>query len=187
MPVGFEMDNSPAQLAKRTDTHRPLVLVSSSGTKLIHKAAGCDAIYLACFRNHSVLANYLAEHHSNVAIIGAGSQGEFREEDQICCAWIAASLMQKCYLPENPFTATVASRWQYAPPKDCLCSRSVDFLMRTGRLRDLDFILGHVDDLRSVFAVRDGEVCVIPETPGLALPSLSIHSSGPATSVVPEA
>jgi len=187
MPVGFEMDNSPAQLARRTDTHRPLVLVSSSGTKLIHKAAGCDAIYLACFRNHSVLAIYLAEHHSNVAIIGAGSQGEFREEDQICCAWIAASLMQKRYLPENPFTATVASRWQYAPPKACLCSRSVDFLMRTGRLRDLDFILGHVDDVRSVFAVRDGEVCVIPETPGLALPSLSIHAGRPATSVVPEA
>jgi 2-phosphosulfolactate phosphatase len=187
MPVGFEMDNSPAQLAKRTDTHRPLVLVSSSGTKLIHKAVGCDAIYLACFRNHSVLVDYLAEHHSNVAIIGAGSQGEFREEDQICCAWIAASLMQKRYLPENPFAATVASRWQYAPPKACLCSRSVDFLMRTGRLSDLDFILGHVDDLRSVFAVRDGEVCVIPEKPGLALPSLSIHSSGPATSVVPEA
>src|SRR5215471_20807233 len=27
-PVAFEMDNSPAQLASRTDVHRPLVLVS---------------------------------------------------------------------------------------------------------------------------------------------------------------
>src|SRR6516162_5580597 len=33
--VRFEMENSPAQLANRSDTHRPLVLVSSSGTKVI--------------------------------------------------------------------------------------------------------------------------------------------------------
>jgi 2-phosphosulfolactate phosphatase len=187
MPVGFEMDNSPAELVRRTDTHRPLVLVSSSGTKLIQKAAGCEAIYLACFRNHSVLADYLAEHHTRVAIIGAGSRGEFREEDQICCAWITASLMKKGYLPENPLTATVASRWRHAPPKACLCSRSVDFLMRTGRLGDLDFILDHLDDLRSVFAVRDGEVCAIPEKPGLALPSLSNYPGGPEASFGPEA
>src|SRR5262245_61007336 len=28
-PYAFEIDNSPAQVARRTDTHRPLVLVSS--------------------------------------------------------------------------------------------------------------------------------------------------------------
>src|SRR6476659_316138 len=37
--VVFEMEHSPPQLANRNDTHRPLVLVSSSGTKLIHEAA----------------------------------------------------------------------------------------------------------------------------------------------------
>ena len=135
MPAAFEMDNSPAQLLSRTDTHRPLVLVSSSGTKVIHEAAGCEATYLGCFRNHSVLADYLAERHARVAIIGAGSQGEFREEDQICCAWIAAALMSRGYLPENPETAAIVGRWRDAPPDACLCSRSVDFLKRTGRLR----------------------------------------------------
>ena len=102
MPAAFEMDNSPTQLLNRTDTHRPLVLVSSSGTKVIHEAASCAAIYLSCFRNYSVLADYLAMRHARVAIIGAGSLGEFREEDQICCAWVAAALMSRAYLPENP-------------------------------------------------------------------------------------
>src|SRR6516162_4335791 len=32
VPTSFEMDNSPALLSQRTDTNRPLVLVSSSGT-----------------------------------------------------------------------------------------------------------------------------------------------------------
>jgi 2-phosphosulfolactate phosphatase len=168
MPVDFEMDNSPAQLVSRTDTHRPLVLVSSSGTKVIHEAAGCEAIYLSCFRSHSVLPGYLAERHPRVAIIGAGSKGEFREEDQMCCAWIAAGLMSRGYTPENPQTAAIVSRWRTAPPEACLCSNSVEFLRRTGQLRDLDFILGHIDDLRSVFTVRNGEVKMIAEEPAVS-------------------
>jgi 2-phosphosulfolactate phosphatase len=161
MPAGFEMDNSPAQLIGRTDTHRPLVLVSSSGTKVIYEAAGCEATYLGCFRNHSVLAAYLSERHPRVAIIGAGSKGEFREEDQICCAWIAAGLMSKGYLPENPQTTSIVSRWRDAPPTACLCSHSVDFLERTGRLCDLEFILEHIDDLGAVFPVQNGEVKMV--------------------------
>jgi 2-phosphosulfolactate phosphatase len=161
IPAAFEMDNSPAQLTARSDTHRPLVLVSSSGTRVIHEAAGCEATYLGCFRNHSVLACYLTEHHPRVAIIGAGSKGEFREEDQICCAWIAARLMSNGYLPEDPRTTSIISRWRDAAPKACLCSHSVDFLKRTGRLSDLEFILDHIDDLGAVFPVQNGEVKMI--------------------------
>ena len=168
MPVGFEMDNSPAQLVGRTDTHRPMVLVSSSGTKVIHEAAGCKSTHLGCFRNHSALAAYLADRHPRVAIIGAGSKGEFREEDQICCAWIGARLMSVGYLPENRQTASIVGRWRDAPPQACLCSRSVDFLKRTGRLSDLDFILGHIDDLRAVFPVQNGEVKMNAEEQAVA-------------------
>jgi len=163
VPYSFEMDNSPAQLVARADTHRPLVLVSSSGTKVIHEGAGCEAVYLGCFRSYSVLASYLADRHPRVAIIGAGSKGEFREEDQICCAWIAAALISRGYLPQTPQTAAIVSRWRDAPPAACLCSRSVDFLMRTGQLEDLDFILSHIDDLRAIFTVRNGEVKMIGE------------------------
>ena len=161
MPGAFEMDNSPAQLVSRTDIHRPLVLVSSSGTKAIHEAVGCEATYLACFRSHSALIGHLVGRHARIALIGAGSKGEFREEDQICCAWIAAGLMARGYPAGNTQTAEVVNRWRDAPPHACLCSRSVDFLKRTGQLRDLDFILGHIDDLHQVFEVRDGEVRMI--------------------------
>jgi 2-phosphosulfolactate phosphatase len=187
IPVGFEIDNSPAQLVNRVDIHRPVVLVSSSGTKVIHEADGCGAVYLACFRNYSALASYLAEHHARVAIIGAGSRGEFREEDQICCAWIAARLMRQGFLPESPQTAEIISRWQDAPPKACLCSRSVDFLIRTGRLRDLDFILAHVDDLSAVFTVRAGEVEVISEEHTLAPPPRYAGVGEPPVTLVPGA
>jgi 2-phosphosulfolactate phosphatase len=164
LPLAFEMDNSPAQLAGRSDIHRPLVLMSSSGTKAIHAALGCEALYLGCFRSHSVLAGYLACHHDRVAVIGAGSKGEFREEDQICCAWIAAALMSRGFRPESVHTSDIVHRWRHAKPDACMRSRSVDFLRRTGQMRDLDFILGHIDDLPQVFEVREGEVRMIHPT-----------------------
>ena len=161
VPSSFELDNSPSQLIGRTDTHRPLVLVSSSGTKAIHAANRCDALYLSCFRSYSALPDHLANCHDRVAVIGAGSKGEFREEDQICCAWIAAALTERGYLALSAQTMEVVERWRNAPPTACLGSRSVDFLKRTGRLSDLDFILGHIDDLQQIFEVRSGEVRTI--------------------------
>jgi 2-phosphosulfolactate phosphatase len=158
IPVGFEANNSPAEFARRTDIHRPAVLVSSSGTRVIHAASKCEATYLACFRCYSVLAGYLAPRHSRVALIGAGTKGEFREEDQICCAWIAHALIGLGFTAGSALTAEVVRRWRGAPPHACLCSRSVDFLKRTGQSRDLGFILAHIDDLNQVFQVRDGEV-----------------------------
>lgn len=157
-PAGFEMDNSPAQLARRTDTYRPLVMVSSSGTKLIHAADGCDALYLSCFRTYSALPAYLAASHPQVAIIGAGTKGEFREEDQAGCAWIASRLMKYGYQPADARTAVLAARWRDRRPEDCLSSRSVAFLKRTGRIDDLNFIFSHIDDLHRIFTVQNGEV-----------------------------
>ena len=168
IPAGFEIDNSPSLLAGRRDTHRPLVLVSSSGTKVIHQAAGCDALYLSCFRSYSTLPDYLAGRHARVAIIGAGSLGEFREEDQACCAWIAAGLLSRGYLAQNAETGALASHWSDKTPEACLCSKSVSFLKRTNRTPDLDFIFGHIDDLPGVFAVRNGEVRIIRQEESLA-------------------
>ncbi len=38
MPFGFDLTNSPAQVAELTDTHRPMVFVSSSGSQLLRNA-----------------------------------------------------------------------------------------------------------------------------------------------------
>src|SRR5262249_10114909 len=127
-------------------------------TKVIHESAGCEALYLGCFRNYSLLPAYLAARHQRVAVIVAGSLGEFREEDQICCAWIAAGLLAQGYLPANSETSALVDRWRDAPPEACLVSRSVDFLKRTGREQDLDFILSHIDDLPAPYVVDNGEV-----------------------------
>jgi 2-phosphosulfolactate phosphatase len=166
VPPGFDMNNSPAELSDRSDISRPLVLLSSSGTRLIVNARGCDVLYLACFRNISSTARHLvSENHSRIALLGAGSRGEFREEDQICCALIGAQLVQAGYVPENDATITVMNRWANAKASDCLHSRSVEYLKKTGQLADLRFILERIDDLAETFIVQNGEVSMVRPTP----------------------
>jgi len=162
------MNNSPAELAKRSDTSRPLIMLSSSGTRLINNARGADAVYLACFRNSLSTAHSLvSESHARIALLGAGSRGEPREEDQICCAWIAAQLVMAGYTPETETTAEVLRRWANAKPEACLISRSVEYLRRTGQLADLRFILDRIDDLDETFILRNDEVVMV--TPDVRL------------------
>jgi len=158
MPDGFEMNNSPAELSERDDL-RPLIMLSSSGTRLLANARGCDTLYLSCFRTSAALGSRLADgEHSKIALIGAGSRGEFREEDQIGCAWIAQHLIEAGYTPRDMATASVVKQWGNAQATDCLVSHSVDYLRKTNQLSDLDFILNHVNDLNDVFVLQDNEV-----------------------------
>jgi len=158
MPYGFDMTNSPAELAARTDTFRPMVLLSSSGTRLMCAANGAPAVYAACLRNYVATARHLAAYHSKIALLGAGTRGEFREEDQMCCAWIAQELIEAGYIPEDATTISIVERWGEAPPSACMTSKSVDYLRRTGQLKDLEFILKHVSDLDSAFMLEDGQI-----------------------------
>jgi len=157
MPYGFAMNNSPAQLARRQDSERPVVLLATSGTPLILNARGADAVYLACFRNYGAVARWLADRHERVAVVGAGSRREFREEDQMCCAWIVEHLLDAGRVATDAATNALVRRWSGAPPEACLDSNSVQYLRRTGQMEDLAFILGHVDDVAVPCAMRYGE------------------------------
>ena len=161
MPQGFDMTNSPAQLAALSDISRPLVLLSSTGTRLMHEIQHSDSAYVACFRNHRATIDHLAINHDSVVLIGAGTQGEFREEDQMCCAWIADGLIECGFVPEDAATRQLVKRWRGAPENAFLKSRSVNYLRRSGQLRDLTFILGHFADVDSACKLSANEVTSI--------------------------
>lgn len=154
MPYGFDLTNSPAELAGRTDITRPLILLSTSGTQLLWEARTAPAAYAACLRNYSSQVRHLAGRFDKVAVIGAGSRGEFRLEDQLCCAWIADGLIRCGYAAASPATLEIIERWRGQPVESFLPSQSVAYLQRTNQLRDLDYILAHVDDLQAVFLLE---------------------------------
>jgi 2-phosphosulfolactate phosphatase len=162
MPYGFDMNNSPAEMAHRNDVMRPMILLSSSGTQLIHNAKDCDAAYVSCFRNFGATVAHLSGRHKHVAVIGAGTRGEFREEDQMCCAWIAEGLSRAGYKPEDDKTNEIIKRWSGAPPDACVPGKSAEYLRKSGQTRDLEFILSHINDLDSAFMIKHDEVVRIP-------------------------
>jgi 2-phosphosulfolactate phosphatase len=163
VPPGFHITNSPVLIAVREDVERPMVLLSSSGTKVMYGSRHATAGYVACLRNYTAQMEYLKEHHDNVVLVGAGSRGEFREEDQLCCAWIAEGLVGAGFAPADTMTSEIIERWRGAETEGMMVSKSVAYLRRTGQLEDLDYILTHVDDVSSVFALQEGEVVRLPQ------------------------
>ena len=167
MPYGFDLNNSPADLESRTDIHRPMILLSTAGTRLICAARESQAMYVACLRNYSAVAAYLAEHHPTIAVIGAGSRGEFREEDQLCCAWIAEGLLAAGYEPQNAKTISIIEQWSGVPVNTICDGASADYLRNSGQIRDLEYILAHIDDLHDIYRFEQGQV--VKETAELLL------------------
>ncbi|HVV73481.1 MAG TPA: 2-phosphosulfolactate phosphatase, partial [Verrucomicrobiae bacterium] len=158
MPSGFHMNNSPAQLIRTCDHQRPVVMVSSAGTRLLGKSSSCRHVYITCLRNFEAVANHIIGRHNRIALIGAGSRGEFREEDQLCCAWVGDRLVKAGYKPENALTEQVIQMWGNTGCLICRSGKSAAYLERTGQLEDLDFIVDHVNDIRAVYRLQGRQV-----------------------------
>ena len=166
MPYGFDVTNSPAKLLQRPDNTRPIILLSSSGTKLICDAGAADAVYLACFRNVKSTAHFIANRHNRIAVIGAGTRGEFREEDQMCCAMLAKELISFGFECEDTRTSEIIEQWEDADPDAWLNSKSVKYLKDSDQLDDLEFVLKHREDIAAVFMMKHGEVTLISANGG---------------------
>jgi 2-phosphosulfolactate phosphatase len=155
-PPGFDLDNSPAAIAELPG-RRPLVLLSSAGTVLLGNCRGASSVYVACLRNLGATAEHLAGAEGRVALIGAGTRGEPRPEDQMACALIGGLLWERGYQPEDARTAREVAEWRGATPERLLTSPSTTWLVEAGHQQDVEFVLAHVDDVAAV-AVYNGQL-----------------------------
>jgi 2-phosphosulfolactate phosphatase len=171
-PPGFEIQNSPSAVALLGSSN-PIVLLSSAGTQLLAHARGASAIYVACMRNFTATANSLAFAGKRVALIGAGTRGESRPEDQMVCAWIGRRLLQHGFQPENESTLLEMAVWDGVAPDAILASPSVDYLRESKQTNDIDFVLGHIDDLDAIALYNGQQVSLLPaeDRAGLAVPA----------------
>jgi 2-phosphosulfolactate phosphatase len=142
-----------------------MILLSTSGTRLICGAQEEQRMYVACLRNYSSQAAHLAAHYSTVALIGAGSKGEFREEDQLCCAWIGERLLRAGFEPQDARTTAIIERWSSVPADAIIDGASAQYLRRSDQCQDLEFILTHVDDLDEVYRFERDQVVKHVEEP----------------------
>jgi 2-phosphosulfolactate phosphatase len=157
-PYGFDMQNSPCEVEELGDDSRPIILLSTSGTRLMMEAADRGACRPACLRNARAQGAQLAHEGAAVVILGADSRGEFREEDRLCAARIARPLLEAGHEPADRLTAEIVERWGDAPVDALLQSRSARYLRETAQEHDLEFVLEHIDDIGGTFSVSEGEV-----------------------------
>jgi 2-phosphosulfolactate phosphatase len=164
MPYGFDLQNSPAAIERRSDLWRPMILLSTAGTALLGAAAANGRAYAACLRNWSATAEHAAQLAGHVDVVGAGARGEFRREDELCCAWIAERLMAAGAEPVDAATEALVQRWTGADVGEIARGRSADYLRETGQTADLEFVLAHVDDLDAAYAMHSQELTVLATT-----------------------
>lgn len=171
-PDGFDLNNSPAAVAALGGSD-PIVLLSSAGTQLLAYARGASDVYVACLRNFSATANHLARNVGRVALIGAGTHGQARPEDQMVCAWIGRSLLEHGFDVESESTMKEVDEWRGADPSVITSSPSADYLRESQQTHDIEFVLAHVDDLDAIALYNGQQVTLLPtadeERPGLAL------------------
>jgi 2-phosphosulfolactate phosphatase len=159
MPSGFELNNSPSAFASRDDVERPLVLLTTSGTRLLASAAPAQSVFAACLRNWSAAVERLAASGSrDIALVGAATRGRFRREDQLCCAWIASGLLDRGFQAADAFTLEVVERWRGMPVTAVDGGESAAYLRRSGQLADLDYVIEHVDDLDLTMRLEGFEI-----------------------------
>src|SRR5262245_17516125 len=84
----------------------------------------------------------------------------------MCCAWVAESLIQRGYLPEDRNTIELVKRWSKAPVDAWIGGKSAAYLTSSGQAKDLSFILANVGDLTASFMMQNGEVVMDADAPG---------------------
>lgn len=154
-PDGFDLNNSPAAIELLPNC-RPVVLVTSAGTQLLSAARGARSIYVACLRNLIATAAQLIDTHRKVALIGAGTHGKPRPEDQYACARIAEMLHSQGFVPEDAQTVAELNQWRGVSVQAMRTSPSAEFLRSTDQHADLEFVLACVDDI-DASAVFNGQ------------------------------
>ena len=154
-PFGFDFTNSPVDMERAVRPKMSVVLLSSSGTRLVVDAAArYSTVYGSCLRNWTAQARAAEAAGEDVLLLGAGTRGEFREEDQLCCAWIGAFLLAAGFSATDDLTRRVVDRWGSESVFSIIGGNSAKYLRATRQDHDLQFILSHVDDIDSVLLAR---------------------------------
>jgi 2-phosphosulfolactate phosphatase len=163
MPFGFDATNSPVAVTQLA-ADRPIVLLSSSGTRLMTAASEAGhRTDVASLRNwRSEVERLQRDGSDEVLLLGAATRGEFRDEDQLCCAWIAGALVEAGAQADAP-TRELVTRWAGASPEAIREGKSAAYLVASGQIVDLEYILRHVADVDACFTMRGDEVCREPD------------------------
>jgi 2-phosphosulfolactate phosphatase len=157
---GFHLDNSPVAVDRlRGET---VILLSSSGTPVLHAARTASTVFISCLRTATASARAAARaaeaRERDVVFLAACTRGEFRDEDRLLAGWTIRSLAAEGYEPADELTRDTLAEWGEQEPAGMLGSASVAWLRQAGKDDDLEFVLSRIEDLDFAVRLDQGEL-----------------------------
>ena len=142
---GFDLGNSPIEVAGPHIRGRTVLLTTSNGTRALLAARKASAIGVAAFVNLGAAAAWAARPGCPVTLACAGERGAVSLEDQVCAGLLAARLEEadpsRTLTPEAREARRVAGRYTTALRRLREDSPWARHLIRTGRGPDVDACL----------------------------------------------
>ncbi|MCG0274942.1 MAG: 2-phosphosulfolactate phosphatase [Thermosediminibacteraceae bacterium] len=96
---GFDLGNSPLEYKKELVAGKTVILTTSNGTKAIKASESAEHILIGCFLNASAVAKKALEFALSceipgLAVVCAGTLGEFSLDDAVCAGLIVEYLVR---------------------------------------------------------------------------------------------
>lgn len=154
--AGFDLGNSPVSVDEIRG--RTIILLSTSGTRVLQAASAAPDVFAACLRNATATSAAVADLGRDVVFLAACTRGEFRDEDRLLAGWTVRELARRGYELGDDLTVETLKAWGDAAPAAMLESPSVEFLRKAGHEDDLEFILTRIDDLPFAVRMSDNEL-----------------------------
>ena len=93
--AGFHLGNSPNEYTLQRVKNKTIIFTSTNGSRLLTKTKQAEATIVAGFLNITAVVSYLTRLDLDVAILCAGSYGQFSLEDTVCGGLIGAQLFKQ--------------------------------------------------------------------------------------------
>lgn len=172
---GFDLGNSPLEYKKELMAGKAVILTTSNGTRAIKASESAEHILIGCFLNASAVAEKalrfaLSSETSCVALVCAGTLGEFSLDDAACAGLIVDSLVRNIERKKEPpelSDLAFACRELYLKHQDdlkALISHAAHYkkLLNLGFERDIDYCLQQdVIDCVPVYDKKTLEVKIV--------------------------
>jgi 2-phosphosulfolactate phosphatase len=145
MIPGFDLGNSPVEVAEACLRGRTVLLTTSNGTRALLAARSAAAIGVAALINRTAAARWVGEQGRPVVLVCAGERGDLSLEDQVCAGLLVERLA--AIMPTVDLSATAQVAAAVARPYGAEVGRLRDdspwarHLIRLGRRADVDLCL----------------------------------------------
>ena len=150
---GFDLGNSPLEYKPKTVESKDVILTTTNGTQAIQSVKSAAKIVLACLRNAAAVAEILIREDKDVAIVCAGTEGNFSLDDGLCAGYLLHLLKEKTAIETDDYGILLECFYRHS------AERLMDSLSDCFHVKRLK-VLGFSDDI--VFCLQANSSRCVP-------------------------